>query len=196
MKLNVLALAIAASLGSLSLTAAPLTYVGGLSGANEVPASGSLGSGYAVVVFDPAAHTLNVFVSFVGLTGNTTASHIHCCTAPGSNTGIATEVPSFSNLPLGVTSGNFVQTYNTILAATYNPAFVTANGGTAASAEAAFAAGLAGGNAYLNVHSSFKAGGELRANLVAAPEPGTLGLTGLALAGVALWRRKRLALSA
>jgi len=108
------------------------------------------------------------------LTGLTTASHIHCCADPGTNAGVATELPSFSNLPLGVTSGSFTQTYVTNVLATYNPAFVTANGGTADSAEAALFAGMLAGKSYLNVHSSFAKGGEIRANFT--PEPGTFGL--------------------
>ena len=44
----------------------------------------------------------------------------------------------------------------------YNPSFVTANGGTAASAEAVLFAGLQAGQAYLNVHTSANPGGEIR----------------------------------
>jgi hypothetical protein len=47
-------------------------------------------------------------------------------------------------------------------AASYNPAFVTANGGTTAGAEAALLAGLEAGQAYLNIHTTMFPGGEIR----------------------------------
>ena len=161
---------------------AVISFTATLSSANEVPVNASTGTGTATVVFDNILHSLNVDVTFSGLTGLTTASHIHCCADPGTNAGVATELPSFSNLPLGVTSGSFTQTYVTNVLATYNPAFVTANGGTADSAEAALFAGMLAGKSYLNVHSSFAKGGEIRANFT--PEPGTFGL--IAMPAIAL----------
>ncbi len=91
---------------------------------------------------------------FSGLVANTTAAHIHCCTAPPGNVGVATTLPAFAGFPLGVTSGSLDQTYDTTLASTWNPAYITNNGGTPLSAEAALATGLAAGNAYLNIHTS------------------------------------------
>jgi hypothetical protein len=46
--------------------------------------------------------------------------------------------------------------------ASYNPAFVTANGGTVASAKPVLLAGLLAGQAYLNVHTSGNPSGEIR----------------------------------
>jgi hypothetical protein len=43
----------------------------------------------------------------------------------------------------------------------YNPAFVTANGGTAASAEATLFTGIMAGHAYLNIHTTMFPGGEI-----------------------------------
>ena len=64
--------------------AAPQAFVGFLVGSNEVPPSGSAGTGTAIVIVDPAANTLHVNVVFSGLTSGVTASHIHCCQAtPG-----------------------------------------------------------------------------------------------------------------
>jgi len=46
-------------------------------------------------------------------------------------------------------------------ASSWNPAFVTANGGTVGGAEAALAAGLNAGHAYLNIHTTMFPGGEI-----------------------------------
>jgi len=172
-----------------------ITYGTSLSGANESPAVISNGTGSATVVYNDTAHTLRVIASFSNLTGNTTASHIHCCTAaPGTgNIGVATQVPTFSSLPLGVTSGSFDQTLDLLQAASWNPVYITNNGGTAATAETALAAGLSSGRAYLNIHTSFAAGGEIRGFLVATPEPST-GLL-LLVPAFALWLRRRTARS-
>jgi MYXO-CTERM domain-containing protein len=75
-------------------------------------------------------------------------------------------------------------------AATWNPAFITANGGTAAGAEAALAAGAAAGLVYLNIHST-SAGGEILGFLEPVPEPDTLALAVAGLAGIVLIRRRR-----
>jgi hypothetical protein len=171
--------------------AGTITYVTSLSGANESPANNSAGTGAATVVYDNVAHTLQVTVSFSGLTGTTTASHIHCCTAaPLTGTaGVATTTPTFANFPLGVTSGTYNNTLDLTQASSWNPAFVTANGGTTATAEAVLATGLNAGTTYLNVHSSFATGGEIRGFLVPTPEPSTALLT--LFPAAALWLRRR-----
>jgi hypothetical protein len=39
------------------------------------------------------------------------------------------------------------------MASSYNPAFISAHGGTVAQAEADFIAGILGGQSYLNIHT-------------------------------------------
>jgi uncharacterized protein (TIGR03382 family) len=171
-----------------------ITYITSLSGPNESPANASPGTGSATVIVDTTAQMMEVIVTFSGLTSGTTASHIHCCTAaPFTGTaGVATTTPTFTAFPLGVTSGSYDHLFDLTLAGSYNPAFVTANGGTVASAEAVLLAGLASGTTYLNIHTTNFPNGEIRGFLVSAtPEPGTLTLALGALAGVGLLRRRK-----
>jgi hypothetical protein len=109
--------------------ATPITFVASLRGDNEVPPTGSPGTGFATVVLDPAAHTMHVDVAFSGLLGPTTAAHIHCCLpsplASGVNAMVATTTPTFTGFPLGVTSGTYSHDFDLTLASSYNPAFIT-----------------------------------------------------------------------
>ena len=140
-----LALTAAAVALALSLPAnADITvYTASLSGPAEFPPNASPGTGFATVTVDSDALTMRVEASFSGLTGTTMAAHIHCCiTVPGGAAGVATTTPSFVGFPLGVTSGTFDNTLSLTAASSFNPAFVTANGGTVAGATAVLLAGL------------------------------------------------------
>lgn len=154
----------------------------------------SPGTGFTTVTYDSVAQTLAVDVTFSDLLGTTTAAHIHATTAvAGTGTaGVATQTPFFIGFPIGVTSGTYSHTFDLTDAGSFNASFVTANGGTAASAEAALAAALGDGKAYLNIHSSVFGGGEIRGFLVPVPEPGAYALiAGLGLCGFGVWRRAK-----
>ena len=104
---------------------------------------------------------------------------------------MATTTPSFVGFPLGVTSGSMDQTYDTTLPGTWNAAFITNNGGTPLGAEAALAAGLVAGTAYLNIHTVNFGPGEIRGFLVAQAIPfigniPTLSQWGLAILAIVL----------
>ena len=173
--------------------AAPVLFTTELSGPNEEPPNTSPGTGSSLVTFDLQTHTLRVEATFEGLLGETTVAHIHSPTAlPRSGTaGVATEVPTFSGFPVGVTEGAFDQQFNTTELSTYNPTFVSANGGTAAGAEAALFAGLLEGKAYLNIHTDQFPAGEIRGFYQLVPLPGAIGLLAPGLGGLALLASKR-----
>jgi hypothetical protein len=175
--------------------AATTTYKTTLSGAHEVPPNSSPATGMATVVIDDTANTMALQVDFSGLVAPSTAAHIHCCTAAPNtgNAGVATTVPYFAGFPIGVTAGTYSMTLDLLAASTYNPAFVTAHGGTVALAEADLLAGLASGSAYFNIHSSTFPAGEVRGFLSVAPipEPGHLAMLAVGLVGLAGVRRWR-----
>jgi hypothetical protein len=162
-----------------SATATQFRYTVALDGPSEFPPKDSPGTGVGSVAYDNVAHTLDLEVTFSGLLGTTTASHIHAPTAePFEGTAsVATTVPNFAGFPVGVMSGSYTKTLDLTAASSWNPAYVTANGGTPAAAEAAFAAALASGKAYWNIHSTFAASGEIRGFLQPEPPVVTLSAT-------------------
>jgi hypothetical protein len=173
-------------------TASTITYQAIMSGPNEATPNASPGVGYALITIDDVLNTMTLDVTFSGLTGTTTASHIHCCTAVAGTgaAGVATTTPTFAGFPLGVTSGTYFQTLDLTAASSYNPAFVTAHGGVPG-AEAFLLSGIASGQSYLNIHSSTFGGGEIRGFLTPVPEPATLTLFGFGLAAIARRRMRK-----
>jgi hypothetical protein len=163
-----------------------------LSGPAESPPNASPGTGFAQVTFDDVANTMNVNVTFSGLMGSTTASHIHAATtSPGTGTaGVATTTPYFAGFPIGVMSGTYNNTLDMTQASSYNPSYVTANGGTTATAEAALLSAMLADEAYLNIHTSVVTAGEIRGFLVLVPEPGVVTLLVLGAAIPAIWRNR------
>src|SRR5512141_2997750 len=140
-------------------------YIGDLSSANESPPNGSTATGSAIVTYSPSVASLRVQVSFSGLSSGTTASHIHCCIAPGTNAAVATTTPTFAGFPLAVTSGTYDATLDMSQSSSYNPSFITAHVNIIVALNDLLV-GLERHSAYLNVHTSNFPGGEIRANLV------------------------------
>lgn len=192
---TLLATAIALTCGAAH--GAVINYVAALDGLTESPPSASPGTGTALVDIDTVALTMRVRATFSGLLGTTTAAHIHSATTmPFMGTaGVATQTPLFTGFPLGVTSGSYDMTFDMTLAGSFNPAFVTANGGTVATARTALWDSFGAGTAYFNIHTSVFGGGEIRGFLrpegtvIPLPTPALMGLAGFGfVAGV---RRRR-----
>jgi hypothetical protein len=194
--MRALTLALALTATAVAAPAVADTYVFNafLNGANEAPPNASPAFGFSKLFLDTDLHTMRITVEFEDLIGTTSAAHVHAPTAVANTgaIGVATELPSFTGFPLGVTFGSYDHTFDTTLASTWSPSFLTNfGGGTALGAEAAFLAALLDEKAYLNIHTSFRAGGEIRGFFEAVPEPGTwaLMILGFGLAGVSLRRR-------
>lgn len=146
--------------------ATPIEYQADMSGVWEVPPNASSASGWTSLVYDPEAHTLSVEVDFEGLSVPAFGAHIHAPAMRNETAGIAIGLPGF---PMAV-EGSYSQSFDLTLSSVFHPAFLAVHGGTAAGAEAAVAAYLAQGLAYLNIHTSTFPGGEIRGNLVHVPD--------------------------
>ena len=186
---------------ALAMFAAPaafadtLYYRATMSGPAEATPNPSPGYGVASFVIDDVALTMTMSVPFFDLLSPVTSAHIHCCTLDPltGSAGVATTVPSFPDFPSGITTGLYERTFSLADPATYNPAFITANGGTVDGARIAFLAGLAGNESYLNLHTATYPGGEIRGFLVAAPipEPSEWAMLLLGITALGFWGRKR-----
>ncbi len=169
MKLGIwVLLAILASCGVTQLGANTITFDATLSGAFEVPPNMSPGTGFAIVTIDDIADTVWVDLTYSGLTAPASNAHIHCCAVPGVGAPVA--IPFIpGGFVTGSTSGTFTATFSNV-----SPAIL---------------AGLENGLGYINVHTANFPAGEIRGNLT--PEPGTIALLGLGLAGLFAIRRRK-----
>ena len=146
------------------------------------------GTGRATIAYDQGNHSYQLDITFSGLSGVTTVAHIHgpTSTAQTGTAVVMTRTPTFPSFPAGVNAGTYNNSFDLTQTSAFSTAFITANGATAAGAEAAFFSALSDGKAYLNVHSQAYPGGEIRGfftSYTPVPEPTTTGAIGALLLG-------------
>jgi hypothetical protein len=115
--------------------AAVVNYAATLSGASEVPANDSKGTGTVAATYDTATQKFSYTITYSGLTGPATAAHFHGPAAAGANAPPVLPIPA------------------TMLASPIKGD---------ATLTAAQAADLAAGKWYFNVHTAAHAPGEIR----------------------------------
>lgn len=118
-----------------------------LTGAQQVPAVASGGTGVGTVVLNTAETQITVNMTFSGLTSNASAAHIHGAASPGSNAGVLFD---FSAVTPTATSGTIPQQTFAI-----TPTQVTQ---------------LKAGRYYFNIHTGNFGGGEIRGQILTAPD--------------------------
>lgn len=167
--LAILGLAVAGS-----ANAAKYTLTADLSAANEVPAVNSPAKGSFLATYDDV--TNNLVVLSMGVTdfqGTLSVSHIH--RAPIGSTGpVSLDFGPNTNW---TDNGGGSYTYNQQGPLIFNESFEAL---------------LLNGGSYVNVHSTFAPGGEVRGQIVATPvpEPATMAAVAFGLLGLRKRRRK------
>ena len=134
---------------------AQTVYVTNLTGGNEVPPVATTATGTATVVLNAAQTQITISCQFQNLVGTYTASHVHGPAGPGFNTNVRW---GFVGAPAGwiLSNSDHDGTLNNYVTVDVLPADVL---------------NLANGLMYVNVHSTFRPGGEIRGQLGTAPVP-------------------------
>ena len=137
-----------------------------LSGLTENPVNASPGIGFGTVVLNAAQTQITVNESWSGLLAPATASHIHGPAGLGTNSPV---LFPFSGVPNATSGAITEQTFS------ITPTQVGY---------------LTSGLLYMNIHTSVFPGGEIRGQLVPAPEPSTFALAGMGVAAT-VWKLRR-----
>jgi hypothetical protein len=141
LSLGVMAAALGLGVSGTVLAADATAFESKLSGANEVPANASPGSGTLKASLDKQTSVLNWTVTYSGLTGPVKAGHFHGPAAAGANAGVA----------LGLTGG--------VESPIKGSAILTA----------AQVDELKAGKWYVNLHTAANPGGEVRGQVMPSP---------------------------
>lgn len=148
--------------------AATYSLFASLDGLQEVPANTSPGIGTGFMSYDDVSNQLNWNINFSGLVAGTTAAHFHGPAAPGVNAGAVIAIP------LGTSTG---QTSGTLVGmATLTQLQETQ---------------LLSDLWYINIHTTYKTGGEIRGQVEVVPVPAALWLFGSGLLGLGMLVRRR-----
>jgi hypothetical protein len=111
--------------------------------------------------------TFSYTISYSGLSGNSTAAHVHGPGAPGVNAGVL----------FNLDGGTFGNTFGSF------------SGSRALNATEI--GQLNSGLWYVNIHSANFGGGEIRGQITAVPEPSTWALMAVAGGLAVAWKRRR-----
>ena len=131
------------------------------------------GSGTGTLIFDEIDNSLSYDIEFSGLTGMEAAAHIHGPASPGLPAGVV------YSLPAGSPKSGTITLQNPVDSKRAYPILEQIDE-------------LVGGLWYINIHSSLFLGGEIRGQILAAPEPSGGLLTAAAVLTLgALQRRRR-----
>jgi len=125
--------------GCTSSNASTKTYHASLTATQEVPPTAASGTGTGTFTLDTTTKMLTWSVTYTGLTGPAGAAHIHGPAAPGANAGVEVNL-SPSGAPASPITGSTALTDAQI-------------------------ADLAGGKAYVNIHTAANKGGEIRGQI-------------------------------
>jgi hypothetical protein len=152
---------------SVGADAHALLFTASLTGAAERPTpNNSTATGTGSVDLNATEDSVSILLNWSGLTGPVTAAHIH---GPADVNGFANVIPEFDFTTLAMGQ----------------PATGSLNGGLplVLPITPAQVAELKAGLWYFNIHTSMFPPGEIRGQIV--PEPGTMILLGVGLAGLA-----------
>lgn len=156
------------------------SYIANLDGAQDGGA-GRQGTGTASITLSGTTLTFTGG-SYSGLTTASSAAHIHGPSGPyPASAGVLYNLGTLGAITLGSTSGTFSGSFGLVPAV--GPYTTTAQQ----------IADLNAGLWYINIHNSTFPGGEIRGAITLVPEPSSLALGGLGLAGLLFWSRRKLA---
>ena len=162
-------LAVATVLFAAPASAAIINLAATIDGGQEVPPTGSPGTGTGVVTLDDVTNLLSWEINYSGLDGTPTVSHFHGPAPIGSNAGIQVDIAANSG---GIASPMI---------------------GSAPITDPQ-KADLLAGLWYINIHSDLFPGGEIRGQVEVVPIPAAAWLFGSGLLGlIGLARRRRTA---
>ena len=139
-----------------------LCFSSELSSQTIVPTPVTQGSARVVANIDTEGKLI-LRGEFKNLNGTTIMAHIHAVTAVANvqPSGPATTLPSMIGFPLGLHEGKFDVTLDLNNATSFNSAFIAANGGNIFNASNVLVNAIAGGHAYMNIHTTVYQAGEI-----------------------------------